>query len=328
MALIDVNDSMTEPKADKLARELDWNLLRTFMFIVQAGSLTGAANHLRLRQPTLSQALQRLESRIGAMLIERSPSKFRVTPAGEALYQECVEVFGTISRAVQTAQTTQDPLKGTVSLAMTSRIESAFFDGALAQFHTENPGVTFEFNVMSSADVQRRVLEKTAAVGFCLISEKHPRLTYEVMYRSFFSFFCGPTHPLFGQTGLELSDLRSYSSVSFKTDQLWDALRPVALMRAQHALDKNVVGYTSNLDEALRMIVAGLGFGPLPVHFAQQYVERGKLWRLPPYTDEPVIDFYAVCHSNPRLNPAESAFLDMLKTRMSETPLVERTYSA
>ncbi len=319
---------MTENNADKLARELDWNLLRTFMFIVQAGSLTGAANHLRLRQPTLSQALQRLETRIGTELIERSPSKFRVTPAGEALYQECVEVFGTISRAVQVAKTTQDPLTGKVTLAMTSRIESAFFDEALTQFHAENPGVTFEFNVMSSADVQRSVLEKTAAIGFCLISEQHPRLTYEIMYRSYFSFFCGPTHPLFGQTGLALSDLKGYASVSFKTDQLWDALRPVALMRAQHALDKNVVGYTSNLDEALRMIIAGLGFGPLPVHFARQHVEQGRLWRLPPYSDAPVVDFYMVCHGNPRLNPAEAAFLTMLQARMDQTPLAERTYSA
>ena len=319
--------NVNESRAEKITRELDWNLLRTFMFIVQEGNLTRAANRLRLRQPTISQALQRLESRTGTKLVERSPSTFRVTPAGEALYQECVEIFGTISRAVQTAKTTADHLTGQVTLATTSRIESDFYDNVLSIFHARNPNVTFEINVMSSADVQRSVLEKTAAVGFCLISDKHPRLNYEVMYRSYFSFFCGPTHPLFGRTELRLSDLRNYSSISFKTDQLWDALRPVALLRAQQALDKNVIGHTSNLDEALRMIIAGLGFGPLPVHFAREYVAQGKLWRLPPYTDEPVVDFYMVHHSNARLNPAESAFLDMLRTQMSETPLSERTYT-
>ncbi len=327
MDIIDLVNDMKESKAERLARELDWNLLRTFMFIVQEGSLTSAANRLRLRQPTISQALQRLEARTGTKLIERSPSSFRVTPAGETLYQECVEVFGTITRAVQTAQTTRDHLTGQVSIATTSRIESPFYDRVLSDFHEQNPNVTFEINVMSSANVQRSVLEKNAAVGFCLAHEIHPRLNHEIMYRSFFSFFCGPTHPLFGQADLKLSDLREYPSVSFKTDQLWDALRPVALLRAQQALDKKVIGFTSNLDEALRMIIAGLGFGPLPVHFASQYVAQGKLWRLPPYTNEPVIDFFMVHHSNARLNPAELAFLEMLKARISSTPLSKRTYS-
>ena len=317
---------MKERDPEKLTRELDWNLLRTFMFIVQQGGITNAANHLRLRQPTISQALQRLEARLGVDLIIRSPSTFRVTPAGEALYQECVDIFGTITRAVQTSKTTEDPLTGKVTLAMTSRIESGFFDHMLSDFHAQHPGVTFEFNVMSSQAVQRSVLKKSAAVGLCLINERHPRLTYEVMYRSFFGFYCGPTHTLFGKRNLELGDLRDYSSVSFKTDQLWDALRPVALLRAQHKLDKNVVGYTSHLEEALRMIIAGLGFGPLPIHYAEKYVAQDELWRLPPYSDELAIDIYLVYNNNARLNHAEAAFLQMLRARISDTPMNERTY--
>lgn len=328
MSDIDWVYAVASADLEKLTRELDWNLLRTFMFIVQEGSITRAANRLRLRQPTISQALQRLENRIGTDLIERSPSKFRVTPAGEALYQECIEIFGTISRAVQTAKTTEDRLTGKITLAVTSGIQSDFYDSMLSDFHACNPDVTFEINVMSSKDVQRSILEKSAAVGLCLISDKHPRLKYEVLYRSYFGFFCGPTHPLFGQSKLRLSDLRDYSSVSFKTDQLWDALRPVALLRAQHKLDRNVVGYTSHLGEALRMIIAGLGFGPLPIHFAERYVVQKKLWRLPPYSNVPIIDMYAVCNPSARLNRAERTFLNMLQDRISDTPMTERNYVA
>lgn len=59
---------------EKLIRELDWNLLRTFMYIVQEGSITRAAQRLMLRQPSVSQALQRLEARLGTQLIDRSPA--------------------------------------------------------------------------------------------------------------------------------------------------------------------------------------------------------------------------------------------------------------
>ena len=49
----------------QLAWKLDWNLLRTYMVIVQEGSITGGANRLSLAQPSVSNALKRLEERLG-----------------------------------------------------------------------------------------------------------------------------------------------------------------------------------------------------------------------------------------------------------------------
>ena len=68
-------------ESDRLARNLDWNLLRTFIAIVQEQSITKAAQRLRLKQPTVSNALRRLEERLGKRLILRSPAR---QPAGLA----------------------------------------------------------------------------------------------------------------------------------------------------------------------------------------------------------------------------------------------------
>lgn len=317
------NDADTE----KLVRELDWNLLRTYMFIVQEGSITRAAQRLMLRQPSVSQALKRLEARLGSNLIDRSPSHFRVTPAGQTLYEECLDIFGNLTRTVKTTRNTRDVVTGKVKMALLSRIESDFFDSILADFHRENPQVDFDIEVMSSKAVQQAVLDKSASLGVCLMHDALPDLNYEILYRSFFGFFCGPGHPLFGQRNLELEDLCGHSSVSFRTDQLWDALRPIALLRAQHKLDDKVIGYTSNLGEAQRMIGAGIGFGPLPVHVAHRFVKRGKLWRLPPYKNTLAIDIHLVHHQSARLNRAERAILDMFQHRLAEVPLEQRTYN-
>jgi len=102
------------------------------------------------------------------------------------------------------------------------------------------------------------------------------------------------------------------------------ALRPVALLRAQHKLDNKVIGYTSDLGEAQRIIGAGLGFGPLPIHVAEGLVRRGKLWRLPPYENTLAIDVHLVHHKNARLNRAELAIFDMFHSRIKSTPLVRR----
>ena len=311
---------------EKLIRELDWNLLRTFMFVVQEGSITLAAKRLMRRQPSVSQALKRLETQLGTQLIDRSPSHFRITPAGQTLYHECLDMFGNLVRTIQSAQGTEDVVTGTVKLALLSRIESNFFDTVLSDFHRQYPDVSFDIEVMSSKAVRQAVLEKSATLGVCLVHDHHPNLRNEVLYRSYFGFYCGPGHPLFGQSDLRLDDLRDHSSVSFRTDQLWDALRPVALLRAQHKLDNKVIGYTSDLGEAQRMIGAGLGFGPLPAHVAERFVQRGKLWRLPPYENTLAIDIHLVHHKSARLNRAERAILEMFQNRLKAVPLAERSY--
>ncbi|WP_299849564.1 LysR family transcriptional regulator [uncultured Roseovarius sp.] len=312
---------------EKLIRELDWNLLRTFMFVVQEGSITLAAKRLMRRQPSVSQALKRLETRLGTQLIDRSPSHFRITPAGQTLYHECLDIFGNLVRTIQSTQGTEDVVTGKVKLALLSRIESEFFDKVLSDFHHQNPEVGFDIEVMSSKAVQQAVLEKTASLGVCLIHDAHPNLRHEVLYRSYFGFYCGPGHPLFGKSDLKIDDLRDHSSISFRTDQLWDALRPVALLRAQHKLDNRVIGYTSDLGEAQRMIGAGLGFGPLPVHVAERFVKRGKLWRLPPYENTLAIDIHLVHHKSARLNRAELAILEMFRSRLNSVPLAQRSYN-
>jgi len=311
---------------EKLIRELDWNLLRTFMFVVQEGSITLAAKRLMRRQPSVSQALQRLETRLGTQLIDRSPTHFRVTPAGQTLYRECLEIFGNLVRTIQTTQGTKDVVSGKIKLALLSRIESDFFDEVLSDFHRQHPQVDFDIAVMSSKAVQQAVLEKTVSLGVCLMHDAHPNLQHDILYRSYFGFYCGPGHPLFGQSNLKLEDLYGHSSISFRTDQLWDALRPVALLRAQHKLDNKVIGYTSDLGEAQRMISAGIGFGPLPVHVAERFVKRGKLWRLPPYENTLAIDIHLVHHKSARLSRAELAILEMFTSRMKSVPLAQRSY--
>lgn len=318
---------MLQDSGERLARELDWNLLRTFMVVVQEGSVTGAARRLYLRQPTVSHALKRLESRLGKRLIERGPATFRVTPAGEMLFKECVEIYGNVARVAVLTRDVQDEITGHVRISMASHVVSPVFDEVLAGFHAANPKATYEIEVATSAEVTGAVLEKSASFGLCLVHKCLPKLEYKVMYREHFGFFCGPPHPLFGRENLTLEDLKGHASVSFKTDRLSDALRPVALLRAQHDIDDLVVGQSSHLEEVRRMIIAGLGLGPLPIHVVARDLRDGLLWRLPPYESPPAIDIYLVWNPKTHLNRAEAGLLAALREAIDAKPLSDRTYN-
>ncbi|MGD8711035.1 MAG: LysR family transcriptional regulator [Ectothiorhodospiraceae bacterium] len=296
-------------------RSFDWNLLHTFMVIVEEGSITGAAGRLLFRQPTVSNALKRLEEQLGKRLIDRGPGRFELTEHGEVLYAECQDICGSISRLGQLMEDDGAELTGHLSIHLASHVTFPPLDQTLADFHQRHPQVTMDVEVATSSHVTQAVLAKDATLGICLVSQPHARLSYQRLFREHFGFFCGPRHRLFGRRGLSMEDLRGETFVSFKTDRLTDALRPVAVLRAQLQMYGRIVGTSSNLEEVRRMIVSGLGIGPLPIHVVERDVKEELLWRLPPYEDPPAIDIFLVTNPRAKLSRAEQLFLEALIER-------------
>ncbi|WP_262690611.1 LysR family transcriptional regulator [Kordiimonas aestuarii] len=305
---------------------MDWNLLRTFMVIAEENSITRAARFLGLKQPTVSNALRRLETLLGCQLAARDPRNFDLTRHGQALYKECREIFGSVSRLPNLLSDTCDTVEGHVNICMASHVMTPLLDTALATFHARHSMTSFSISVLSSRDVVEAVVSKQASFGVCLMREPVPELTTTLFYREHFGFFCGPSHPLYGRTGLTLRDMRDYERVTFSTDNLGDVLHPVAALRAQAQFSDKVAGDSNNLEEVRRMIMAGLGIGPLPIHVVERDIKNGRLWQLPPYKDPPIIDLFVISHPRANLNAAEAAFLVTLTDLIAETPLDERTY--
>ena len=318
-------NSLTPP--ERLARDLDWNLLRTFLVLADSRSVTDAAERLSLKQPTVSSALKRLEDRLGKRLINRKPGHFELTAAGRLLYDEAIDIHGAILRLGNAVRDVEDEVSGHVRIVMASHVVSPLFDATLNTFHIKYPRATLSIEVMASRSALTAIAARRASLAICLVMDRSPQLEYRRLFREYFGFFCGPSHPLYGREGLTLADLKGQSSVSFVTDQMGDALRPVDEMRAEARLDARIVGTSPNLEEVRRMIIAGLGIGPLPLHVVREDVERGRLWRLPPYDNPPAIDVHVVWNPHSKPNRAEAAMLAGITDLIDRTPMDQRIYS-
>lgn len=275
-------------------RSFDWNLLHTFVVLAEAGSITAAAERLGRKQPTVSNALRRLEEQIGKKLIDRSPGMFQLTDAGQLLHREAIDIYGSITRLSTLMRDVIDEVRGHVRIAMASHVVCPLFDDSLRAFHRENPQATFTLDVMASVTALAEVVARRASMAVCLVHERSAKLEYCHLYREFFGLFCGPGHPLYGQSGLSREDLQ---------------------------------GHSSHLEEIRRMTISGLGVGALPVHAVARDIAEGLLWRLPPYDDPPAIDVHLAWNPKARMNRAETAFLDALQQRISDTAIAGRTYA-
>ncbi|HZI05392.1 MAG TPA: LysR family transcriptional regulator [Archangium sp.] len=67
-------------------KDLDLNLLRVFVVVAEAGSVTEAASRLYLTQPAVSAAMRRLTSAVGAPLFVRAGRGLALTTRGRRLF--------------------------------------------------------------------------------------------------------------------------------------------------------------------------------------------------------------------------------------------------
>ena len=312
---------MLKPYEQRFPWNLDWNLLRTFMVVVDEGGITPAAHFLGLKQPTISAALKRLESITGRKLVNRSPKHFSVTPWGRVLHAEASSIFGAITQLPDLMDGLEDEVSGRIGIAVASHVVSPHFDSVLERFNASYPRVSYTISTMDSADVIALLKQNRVSFGVCLFHEPPPGLESRVLYREFFGLFCGPPHRLFGRKDIDIAELRNEDTVSFQTDELDGPLSEVAQLRRRLGMRPEPKGLSSNLPEVRRMIVANIGIGALPVHVARKDVLSGQLWQVPPYRSLPAVDIHLLTNRKRSLNRAEKALLEMLDAELDRLAL-------
>lgn len=317
---------MIPPRQPRFVWNLDWNLLRTFMVIVEQRGISKAADFLGLKQPTLSAALKRLEQTTGQTLILRTPGAFTVTRAGQALYTECATIFGAISQLPAVMEVDRAELRGHLAIAITSHVISDHFDDFLNRFTKAHPHVTFSFTVSDSDEVETAIAQNRASFGICLLSSMPENLETLVLYREYFGLYCGARNPLFTAPDIAPADLEGAPFVAFQTEAEDGPLEAIARLRARMGLAHVWQGVSSSLNEIRRMIMADIGIGALPLHVAAPDVRAGRLRQLPPYEALPQVDIYLISNPARRRSEAEQVFLDNLAHDLAATDLAQRTY--
>lgn len=305
---------------------LDWNLLRTFMVIVEQRGISKAAVWLGLKQPTVSAALKRLEAATGRQLIVRKPNEFAVTRAGQALYGECARIFGTISQLPSLMDTDNADLRGHLSIVTTSSVMSVHFDDFLCRFSQVHPHVTYSFSVEESDDVITMISQNRSSFGICLLSKEPENLKTMALYREYFGLYCGARHPLFEAETINPEDIEGEPFVAFQTEAEGGPLEAISRLRARAGLANSWRGVSSSLNEIRRLIMANIGIGALPLHVAERDEIAGYVRQLPPYDDLPLVTIYLVTNPSRRQSNAEAAFLNACETELSAIGIEERTY--
>jgi DNA-binding transcriptional LysR family regulator len=131
---------MAEPDSD----DFDWALVKSFVAVLDAGSLSGAARRLRAQQPTLSRHIAELEAQLGVPLFERTGRGVTPTAAGLAIAQAARQMQdGATALGLGLARRTQSRT-GTVRITTSAVAASWLLPKVLARIQQQEPGLGIE----------------------------------------------------------------------------------------------------------------------------------------------------------------------------------------
>lgn len=85
--------------------------LRAFLAIADEGSITAAADVLRVTQPALSRTLRQLEEHLGVGLVDRTTRRLSLTPAGEELQVRAAAAVAAVDAALDPALVATWPIR-------------------------------------------------------------------------------------------------------------------------------------------------------------------------------------------------------------------------
>lgn len=149
----------------------DLTELRTFCTAADLGTLGRAAVRLHVSQPSVTKRLQTLETKVGAVLLERSPHGVKLTPAGRRLYERARALLDSADAVAEVMVGLRGP-GGPVRLAASHSATEAFVADLLARLN-EAGGLPVELVTANSLVVRDMVADGRAQVGVAAARPQH-----------------------------------------------------------------------------------------------------------------------------------------------------------
>src|ERR1700753_2195746 len=113
--------------------------LRAFQAIMESGSVTSAAEELRLTQPAVSKLLKALELEVGFPLFNRANGRLTPSPQGATFYQRTQRILADIDALATIGQNVAENRVGEIRLGATSQLSSTLFSRAIGEFQRQFP---------------------------------------------------------------------------------------------------------------------------------------------------------------------------------------------
>ena len=235
----------------------DWDHIKTFLAVVDEGSLSGAARALGQTQPTVSRQVAALESSLNATLFERTGRSVALTPFGGELLDHVRAMARSADMISLSAMGQSQSVEGKVRLTA-SELMSAFVLPPLVKEISQQAPL-LEIDVVADNGV-RDLVRREADIAIRHARPDQPNLFTKRLRDERMRFYASKAY-IEARGHPTKHNLSSHQIVSFvEADRMLSYLVPAGLELAR----ENFRFTSSSQFVALQMARDGLGLAILP----------------------------------------------------------------
>jgi DNA-binding transcriptional LysR family regulator len=268
---------------------LDWELLRSFLSVARFGSLSAAARHLGLSQPTLSRNIQALEKSTRIQLFQRSPQGLKLTDAGSSLIDAAERMEQASELFLRQVSGLSDQLVGDIRISANEIVGFYLLPPAITAFSKLHPGVQIELVIANEAsslnkreaDIALRMFRPTQ---LSLVARRLPNLS--LAFYAHRDYLCELGKPE------SVADLAGHRLIGFDQHLHFMQLGlpdEIEIKRHDFALR------TDSILAQIQLLRAGAGITVTHTGLARYWPELESVMSWLPL---PELEFWIVCHSD------------------------------
>ena len=295
---------------------LDWEKLRLFELVAEAGSFTEAARRLHMSQPALSRQIGALEASIGAKLFHRHARGLAMTHEGEQLRVATRDMQDRLESARQAIDASRDRPTGEIRISTTVSFGTTWLARQLGDFLDLYPDITVSL-MLSDLDVDLAKREADVAIRF------HPPLQSELVQKPLIGirhYLCAsPDYLARHGVPQSVADLDNHRLISYG-DAAPDVLKGInwVLELGHEGAPRRPALMINNSHGILQAVEAGAGIAALPSYLIRF---SGKVRLVLPELEGPVFRTFFTYPAELRRSLRVIVLRDFLIERMTAANL-------
>jgi DNA-binding transcriptional LysR family regulator len=290
---------MTEPS---------WDLYRTFLGVLEQGSLSGAARELGLTQPTVGRHIDALERAVGAELFTRSQTGLSPTDLAVELQPYATALASTSAALLRAASRKANEIAGTVRVSASEVVAVEVIPPILASLQDRHPALRIE---LSASNAVEDLLHREADVAVRMAEPSQSALVVRRIgdipvglfaHRRYVARHGAPKVP---------AELAEHRIIGFDRKTAY-----IRAMTKRYPLFGNLT-FTLRTDSNLAQLAAiraGAGIGICQSALA---ADDPDLVRILPRAFDATLETFVAMHENLRASPRCRAVFDALVTGLT-----------
>lgn len=298
-----------------------------FIAIVEAGSLTKAAEKLYVSQPSLSQYLKRLEASLGVDLFDRSTSPLRLTYTGERYYQYVLQLMKLDENVRKEFQDIKNQVSGRLRLGVALWRGACLLPDVFPFFHQQYPDIHIELLEGRSVQLESALMNDKIDLAVMNLPRTldYGTLTCEIICEERILIAAPTNHPYVQSL---LNNCEFLGSHPIATLELLKHV-PLILTKpgqnltheVMHALgkahiDPDILLETGNLTTAINLVAKGIACAFVPEEGAKVCQHPGFVTYFAVDSSDLVWDLATVYRKDAYLTHLSQLFIDTMKQQL------------